>query len=57
MIISTFPATTNVCCLFTWAKMTDIEKEASSLLLDYVPKDKDSKIFVVLGASVGKQIR
>jgi len=31
--------------------MTDIEKEASSLLLDYVPKDKDSKIFVVLGAS------
>ena len=36
--------------------MDDIEQEATSILLDYVPKDKDSKIFVVLGASVRLQI-
>eukprot|EP00795_Rhopilema_esculentum_P002042 gene2042-17608_t len=33
--------------------MADANQEnATSLLLDYVPKDADSKIFVVLGASV-----
>ena len=43
----------SVILLFLYtATMADIEKEATSLLLDYVPKDKDSKIFVVLGASV-----
>lgn len=33
--------------------MGDILDEGpSSFLLDYVPKDKESKIFIVLGASV-----